>query len=133
MENNLYDININGAEYQLRFTLQAIDYLDNQYTTKFEGFDFGMGVLYSVSYLESGNPVALFRIIKAGLLHLNNFAPTDEAIENQIVNWATNNQLEGMFEKLGKCLRNSPLTKGTLQKTQEKPLNKNKNKNKNKK
>lgn len=114
--NNLYTVKINGKEQDLRFTLQAIDYLDKVYTTDINGFSFGAGILTVSTYLETNNPVAIFHTLKAGLLHLKDRKPSDEVIEEQIEKWAINNQLDMYFKKLGKCLKNSPLTKGTLAK-----------------
>lgn len=118
-------IEIKNKEYELKWNLEAINYLDNIYTINFdmEGMQakFGAGLQSGVSQLALGSPVVVANFIKAGLKHYKALIFTDEAIENAIINRINKDgDINKLIEDIQKSLKDNPLTKTSVSNLDEK-------------
>lgn len=118
-------IEIKDKEYELKWNLEAINYLDNTYTIDFdmEGMKakFGAGLQSGVSQLSLGSPVVVANFIRAGLKHYKALIFTDESIENAIINRINKDgDIYKLIEDIQESLKDNPLTKTSVSNLEEK-------------
>lgn len=118
-------IEIKDKEYELKWNLEAINYLDNTYTIDFdmEGMKakFGAGLQSGVSQLSLGSPVVVANFIRAGLKHYKALIFTDESIEDAIINRINKDgDIYKLIEDIQESLKDNPLTKTSVSNLEEK-------------
>lgn len=112
-------IEIKGKEYELKWNLEAINYLDNIYTIDFDvsgmKAKFGAGLQSGIAQLSFKSPVVVAQFIRAGLKHYKAVIFSDEAIENVIIERINKDgDLDLLIEDIKKSLKDNPLTRGAV-------------------
>lgn len=112
-------IEIKDKEYELKWDLQAIDYLDKVYTLDFnmagQTMSFGAGLQSGVAQLNMGNPLVLFHFLKAGLKHYKGINFKDETIEKALYERAEKDDgLDKLTKDIRKSLKDNPLTRQSV-------------------
>lgn len=106
---------IGGKNYEIRFSLAGLDYLDSIYHKKESGITFGIGISMLAGLLMEEQPQALFHAIKAGTIKEKG-KPSNDEIESYLEEVGEAEGLEKLFEDFLLQLRRQPLTKGTMKK-----------------
>ncbi|MBO1002672.1 tail assembly chaperone [Pseudogracilibacillus auburnensis] len=106
-------LTIGGNEYELDFGLDFIATLDEIYTAKADGMEFGLGVEHSISYIKMKNPTVLVRLIKAGTSHFKS-KPSNDDIKAFLTEKAENDELDDLFDEFEENMRIAPFLKGKL-------------------
>src|SRR5699024_12344226 len=98
-------LTINDKEYELKFGLSFINAIDNIYTQKMNGVEFGMGLEMLNTYMSLGRPTALFNVIKAGTSHLDS-KPSNNDIESYLEDYpySTVDEYASMFDELRQAM-----------------------------
>lgn len=107
------NLKINGKDYEIRFGFAAIDYLDKQYFVEASGIKLGQGIGMAYTYLNGQSPVAIFHVIKAGVI-TEKQQPSDNEIEEFVEEYAEKDGLNKLFKELASELKKQPLTKATV-------------------
>lgn len=108
------EIKIGNKNYELEFGLKFIRKMDEAYTIKADGAEFGMGIESAITYLNMKNPTVLYEIIKAGTSHLKS-KPSNEDIENTLAKIAEEGQLDKTFNDIMKAMEDAPFLKQKIQ------------------
>jgi|SRR5690625_3594527 len=106
-------LEINGKEYELEFGLKFIHEMDNIYTQRLNGVEFGMGLEMMGSYLNMRNPLVLLSVIKAGTAHLKS-KPKQNDIEKFLEEKAEKNEFGRFFDEVEEVLVSAPFLKDKL-------------------
>lgn len=109
------DLTINGKDYQLQFGLKFIRTLDQTYTQKADGMEFGLGIETAIPYLKMQNPTVLYELIKAGTSHLKS-KPSNDDIENELEKFAEEGKLDKLFKDIEKAMEESAFLKSKMKK-----------------
>lgn len=109
------DFTINGKEYQLQFGLKFIRTLDQAYTQKADGMEFGLGVETAIPYLKMENPTVLYELIKAATSHLKS-KPSNDDIENELEKRAMEGKLDKLYPEFEKAMEESAFLKSKMKK-----------------
>lgn len=112
------NVKIGGREYELRFSLDAINYLDHVYTIDANGVKIGDGIQELTVYLNLRNPTALYHAIKAGTIREKQ-KPSNEEIETFLEEAGENGGLEKLADDFLSLLRRQPLTKAAVKAFEE--------------
>lgn len=109
------ELTINEKVYELKFGLSFINAIDNIYTQKMHGVEFGMGLEMLNTYLGLGRPTALYNVISAGTSHLNS-KPSNTDIELYLEDLAEseNEDYENMFDEVGEAMKQAPFLRRTM-------------------
>lgn len=111
-------IKILDKEYELRFGLKALKYLDDIYFIENNGIKFGLGVFQvydALSNKSDFNAIAIFNLIKAGL-ETSLIKPNDRQIEMYIEQCVTDDKADELVEELLDELKKQPLTRLKIEK-----------------
>lgn len=112
------DVVIGKKEYTLEFGLRFINELDNAYTQRLNGIEFGMGIESAITYLAMQNPTVIYQIIKAGTAHLKS-KPSNDDIEAFLVEHAEKGTLEKLFNDVQEAMENAAFLKQKIQSFKE--------------
>lgn len=109
------ELTINDKKYELKFGLSFINTIDNIYTQKMNGVEFGMGLEMLNTYMSLGRPTALFNVIKAGTSHLDS-KPSNNDIESYLEDLADSNvdEYENMFDEVSEAMKQAPFLRRTM-------------------
>lgn len=109
------ELTINDKNYELKFGLSFINTIDNIYTQKMNGVEFGMGLEMLNTYLGLGRPTALFNLIKAGTSHLDS-KPSNADIESYLEDLAEKDgeKYEKMFDEVNEAMKQAPFLRLTM-------------------
>ena len=115
------DLVIGGKEYTLEFGLKFINEMDNLYTVKRGGLEFGMGIEMAVSYIAMRNVTVIYNIIKAGTAHLKS-KPSNQDIEAFLSEHAKNKTLEQLFSDIEEAMEKAPFLEHKINLYKQKAL-----------
>jgi len=107
----IMNLTINKKDYELKFGLDFINFLDKKYYIEQDGFKLGQGLTYVVLQAELGNPLILLDLIMAATVTSAKVKIDD--VKVFVENEADINEL--MNEFLVK-LEETPITRFTMSK-----------------
>lgn len=102
-------INVGGREYEMRFGIAALDYLDKVYVTSAEGIEFSVGLSMFSSQVQMRNVTAMIHAIKAGTC-TEPQRPSNKAIE-EFIGSMDEEEMELFFLEVTDELKKQPLTR----------------------
>ncbi|MDV4829879.1 tail assembly chaperone [Enterococcus faecium] len=102
---------IEGKNVEVKFTLGAINALDQIYSVEMHGIKFGFGVQHVLSDLEQGSPIAVFNVLQA--VQVDNVKVGKFAIEKFMME---NDNVEQLCEDIIEEIKKQPLTKAIAKK-----------------
>ena len=105
------NLTINNKDYELKFGIDFINYLDKKYYIEENGFKLGQGLTYTVIQIELANPLILLDLIAAGTV--TGSKPKVEDIKNFIENEA---DIEALMKDFLLALEETPITRYTMKK-----------------
>lgn len=100
---------INGKDVEMHLGIAFVAALDNKYKISRNNFEFGMGVMMALSYLEQMNPVILVDLIQAATITAKN-KPT----EAQIIEFIESEDIEVLCKDFLKELKEASTTKAMV-------------------
>lgn len=107
-------ITMEGREYELRFGIAALDYLDRIYTTSAEGIEFSVGLSMFASQIQMGNVTAIIHAIKAGTC-TESHKPSNKVIE-EFIGEMNEEEMDMFFLEVTEELKKQPLTRTATKK-----------------
>jgi len=105
-------INFNGKDIELSFGLHTLTQIDKELGFEIEGANLGEGLEMLVPKLQSGNLIAISKIIKAASAHDKKNAPkTFEDLEVVLDDIAENEGFKAFGEQVIEELGKRPMTR----------------------
>ncbi|WP_079480566.1 tail assembly chaperone [Halobacillus salinus] len=107
-------INFNGREIQLVFGLRTLTEIDRELGFEIEGASLGEGLEMLIPKLQSGNIVALSKIVKAATSHDKKSPGTFEELEEVLDGIAEVQGFDSFGEQIIEELGKRPMTRSLL-------------------
>lgn len=107
-------LKLGNRDYEIRFGIAALKFLDEVYKIEVQGVGFGYGLQSLITSLQMLNVLAIVNFIKAGTA-TEAQKPKDLDIENFIGN-LTDEEFDNIFKEALEEIKKQPLTRATMKK-----------------
>lgn len=112
-------VNIKNNNYELKWGLQAINELDNQFQFSLDYGElqskFGAGLTFGVQVLSSDNVMVIVKFLRAGLKHIKGRPFSDDDIESYLIQRVERDgDLDTLVREMQEDLKSAPLTKNAM-------------------
>lgn len=110
-------LKVKGEERTLNFGVRFVAELDESEKMSAEGVSFGMGLMFAQERIAIGSVATLVKVIQCALLHED---VTQDDIYDALEDYIQENDLETLFEKVEKQIKNASAVRVAIERKERK-------------